>query len=160
MYYPFDVPKEIDLRPAILAGIKKVAKNMVGVPFPLIGTKAMRILSKHMRKWEKKLGQDKSSYYLGQMLRMEEEFGTGGAGYRYLYGAFLNEAADVVNKPVLKEIAGELGETANKWREFSYYGSRNCKRRAKPEESYDRLADLLLDLADREERIFRKLLRG
>jgi hypothetical protein len=159
LYYPYYFPKEIDLRSGVLSGIKKTAKNMVGVPFPLVGVKGIRILSKSLRKWEKKLGQDKASYYLGQMLRMEEEFGTAGAGYRYLYGAFLNEAADVANKPVLKEIAAEMGETANKWREYSYYGSRNCKRRAKPEESYDMLADLLLGIADREEKIFRKLLK-
>jgi hypothetical protein len=160
LYYPYHVPKEIDIRPGIMSGIKKTAKDMVGVPFPLIGVKAIRILSKSMRKWEKRLGQEKAAYYLGQMLRMEEEFGTAGAGYRYIYGAFLREAADLLNKPALKEISGEMGETANKWREFSYYGSRNCKRRSKPEESYDFLADLLLGIADREEKIFKKLLKS
>jgi hypothetical protein len=112
-----------------------------------------------MRNWEKQLGQDKAAYYLGQMLRMEEEFGTAGAGYRYIYGAFLKEAAEVMNKPVLKEISDEMGENANKWREFSYYGSRNCKRRSKPEESYDFLADLLMGIANREEKIFKKLIK-
>jgi hypothetical protein len=157
LYYPYYVPKEIDIRPGILSGIKKTANNMVGVPFPLIGVKGIRILSKKMRKWEQRLGQEKAAYYLGQMLRMEEEFGTAGAGYRYIYGAFLKEAAEVLNNPALKEISDEMGETANKWREFSYYGSRNCKRRSKPEESYDFLADLLLGIADREEAIFKKL---
>lgn len=113
LYYPYYVPKKIDIRPEILSGIKKTAKNMVGVPFPLIGVKGIRILSKKMRKREQSLGQDKAAYYLGQMLRMEEEFGTAGAGYRYIYGAFLKEAANVLNKPALKDISGEMGETAN-----------------------------------------------
>lgn len=157
MYYPTHVPKDIDIRPSIIKGIRKTANNMVGVPFPLIGAKGIRYLSRQMRKWEKKLGPEKASYYLGQVLRMEEEVGTAGAGFRYIYGAFLNEASEVLNKPWLREIAFEMGENANKWREFSYLGSRNCKKRGKPEQSYDFLADMLLDIADREEVIFKKL---
>ena len=157
LYYPYEVPKEIDIRPAVIAGIKKTAYYMSGVPFPLIGAKGIRYLSRQMRTWEKRYGEAKASYYLGQVLRMEEEVGTAGAGFRFIYGAFLDEAADVLNRPWLKEMAAEMGENANKWREFSYLGSRNCKKRAKPEESYDMLADMLLGCADREEKIFKKL---
>lgn len=159
MYYPTFIPENIDIRPAIVRGIRKTAKNMVGVPFPLIGAKGIRYLSRSMRKWEKKLGPEKASYYLGQVLRMEEEIGTAGAGFRFIYGAFLNEAADVLKQDWLKEVSYEMGENANKWREFSYKGSRNCKKRGKPEESYDFLADMLLECADNEERIFKKLLK-
>lgn len=157
MYYPYDVPKEIDLKPAIIAGIRKTAYYMTGVPFPLIGVKGIRYLSRQMRNWQKKHGEAKASYYLGQVLRMEEEVGTAGAGFRFIYGAFLDEAAGVLNQPWLREISIEMGENANKWREFSYIGSRNCKKRARPEESYDMLSDMLLDCADREEKIFRRL---
>lgn len=159
MYYPSDVPKEIDLRKPILAGIKKTANNITGVPFPYIGAKGIRKLSKHMRSWETKLGADTAAIYLTALLQLEEEFGTGGAGFRFLYGAFLSEAAEILNKPALKELSGEMGETANKWREFSYFGSKNCKKRAKPEESWDKLAEILLDIAGREEKIFRSLAR-
>ena len=63
----------------------------------------------------------------------------------------------ILKQEWLREMAIEMGETANKWREFSYYGSRNCKKRGKADQSYDFLADMLLDCADREEKIFRKL---
>lgn len=132
---------------------------MVGVPFPLIGVKGIRFLAGRMRKWEKKLGPAKASYYLGQVLRMEEEIGTAGAGFRYIYGAFLNEASEILKKDWLREASFEMGETANRWREFSYLGSRNCKKRGKPEESYDFLADILLDIARREEMLFKKLIK-
>ena len=157
MYYLETIPNEVDFKPAIIKGIRKTANNMIGVPFPLIGVKGIRFLSKQMRQWEKKLGPEKASYYLGQVLRMEEEVGTAGAGFRFIYGAFLNEAADVLNQSWLRKISFEMGENANKWREFSYLGSRNCKKRGKPEQSYDFLADMLLEVADREEKIFRKL---
>jgi len=157
MYYPVFVPREIDLKPAIIKGIRKTANNMVGIPFPLIGTKGIRYLSRRMRTWRKRLGEEKASYYLGQVLRMEEEVGTAGAGFRFIYGAFLQEAADVLKQDWIRDISIEMGENANKWREFSYLGSRNCKKRAKPDQSYDFLADMLLDCADREEKIFKKL---
>ena len=44
MYYPVEVPKGVDIRPAIVRGIRKTANNMVGVPFPLIGAKGIRYL--------------------------------------------------------------------------------------------------------------------
>ncbi len=159
MYYPTFVPQDVDLKPSIIKGIKKTANNMVGVPFPLIGVKGIRYLAGRMRKWEKKLGPEKASYYLGQVLRMEEEIGTAGAGFRYIYGTFLSEAGAMLNQEWIREASIEMGETANKWREFSYLGSRNCKKRGKPEQSYDFLADILLDVADREEKIFKKLLK-
>ncbi len=159
LYFPFDVPSEVDIRPGIISGIRKTAYYMTGVPFPLIGTKGIRYLARQMRTWEKRYGPAKASYYLGQVLRMEEEVGTAGAGFRFIYGAFLEEAGQVLGKPWLREIAYEMGETANKWREFSYLGSRNCKKRAQPDESYDKLADMLLVCADREEKIFKKLSR-
>ena len=99
----------------------------------------------------------KMDYSTPKQFRMEEEIGTAGAGFRFIYGAFLNEAADIINQPWLKEISLEMGENANRWRDFSYLGSRNCKKRAKPEESYDFLADILLDCAKKEEIIFKKL---
>ena len=159
MYYPLAVPSTVDLKPAIIKGIRKTANNMVGVPFPLIGTKGIRYLANQMRKWPEKLGEEKASYYLGQVLRMEEEIGTAGAGFRFIYGAFLDEAGKVLKQDWIREVAVEMGEAANHWRKFSYLGSRNCKKRAKPEESYDMLADMLRECADKEEKIFRKLAR-
>lgn len=159
MYYPVLVPKTIDLKPAIIDGIRKTASNMVGIPFPLVGVRGIRYLAGRMRKWQKKLGDVKASYYLGQVLRMEEEIGTAGAGFRFIYGAFLHEAGEILNQQWLKDLSIEMGENANRWRDFSYLGSRNCKKRAKQEESYDMLADILLDCASREEKIFKTLAR-
>ena len=34
LYFPYEVPKEIDIRPAVISGIRKTAYYMVGVPFP------------------------------------------------------------------------------------------------------------------------------
>lgn len=158
MYWINKVDKNIDLKPAIKLGIKKTVNEMIGIPFPLIGVKGIRWMARDLKKWPKKHGYEKASFYLGQILRMAEDFGTGGAGFRYIYGAFLKEAGGVFNNhDGLLEAADLMGKTANKWREFTYVGARNCKNRSKPEEDYGRLSEMMLSIADGEEQVFRIL---
>jgi len=158
MYWINKVDKKIELKPAIQMGIKKTVNEMIGVPFPLIGVKGLRWMARDLKKWPKKHGNDKASFYLGQILRMAEDFGTGGAGFRYIYGAFLKEAGELCdNHQGLLEASDMMGKTANKWREFTYLGARNCKNRSKPEEDYGMLSEKLLDIASGEEKVYQKL---
>jgi hypothetical protein len=151
------IRKDIDLKPAIALGIKKSVKEMVGIPFPLIGVKGIRWMARDIRKWPKKHGNEKASFYLGQLLRMAEDFGTGGAGFRFIYGSFLKEAGEMFNNSEILEAADLMGKTANKWREFTYAGARNCKNRSKPEEDYGVLGDMMYEIAAGEERVFKTL---
>jgi hypothetical protein len=157
MYWISAINKDVDLKPAVAEGIKKTVWEMIKIPFPLVGVKGMRFISKDLRKWQKKFGNEKASFYLGQILRMAEEVGTGGAGFRFLYGAFLKEAGQKFNSDELLAASDRMGNTANLWRAFAYKGARNCKNRSEPEEDYGMLADMLLDIADHEEAIFRML---
>ena len=88
---------------------------------------------------------------------MQEEIGTGGAGFRFIYAAFLQEAAELFGEEKFNEISTQLTETGDHWREFARLGARNCKRRASAEESYDKLGEILMECADREEAIFKEL---
>lgn len=110
-----------------------------------------------MKKWPKKHGNDKAAFYVGQVIRMAEDFGTGGAGFRYIYGAFLKEVGEKYNSSDLLAASDMMGKTANKWREFTYVGARNCKNRSKPEEDYGKLGNLMLEIADMEEAVYKKL---
>ncbi|MFH1159920.1 MAG: BtrH N-terminal domain-containing protein [bacterium] len=157
MYWITGVDKNADIRKAVAEGIAKTVYEMIKIPFPLVGTKGIRVLAKHIRKWPSKLGNAKASFYLGQILRMAEEVGTGGAGFRFIYGAFLKEAGEKFNVPGLLEAADKMGKTANKWREFSYIGARNCKNRSEPVEDYGMLGDMLVEISFMEEEIFKKL---
>jgi hypothetical protein len=158
MYWINKIDKEVDLKPAIRMGIKKTVNDMIGIPFPLIGVKGLRWMGRDLKKWPKKHGYDTAAFYLGQILRMAEDFGTGGAGFRYIYGAFLKESGEIFNQHQgLLEAADMMGKTANKWREFTYMGARNCKNRSKPEEDYGTLSEKLLEIADSEELVYKKL---
>lgn len=156
MYYIKSVPGEIDYNKAILKGIKKVIFEMTP-PFWMVGIRGIRFLSRKVRKWPVKLGDKMASRYLGQLILMQEEVGTGGCGYRYIFGAFMSEASKALNDPKFIEFAKQVADIAAKWREFSYQGARNCKERSGPEVTYDALADMLLQIADMEEQLFKDL---
>jgi hypothetical protein len=110
-----------------------------------------------MKKWPKKLGEKKAALYMGQVVRMLEEIGTGGAGFRFIYAAFLQEAANELDQPWLNDISKEMTEAGDRWREFALIAGRIFKNRAGQEESYLAASDVLIDIADREEKIYRKL---
>lgn len=157
MYWAKDIPKSVDLRQAIIKGIKHTCKDMLTIPIPMFGVKGIRFLSKKLRNYPKKLGARKAASYTGQIVRAQEEIGTGGAGFRYMYGAFLQEAAEVLSNPKLKELSYEISEVGDLWREFAIITGRIVKNRNKADESYDTAADLLLKIADKEEGFYKKL---
>ncbi len=61
-------------------------------PFPFAGIKGMRKLGKAIEKIENNNDERYIKNYLTHIVRMQEEIGTGGGGFRFLYSAFLQEA--------------------------------------------------------------------
>jgi hypothetical protein len=107
MYYPTYIP--VNLEEAIKKGIKDTCKNMLA-PVPIIGVKAMRWVAKAFRNGRKK-GTKTTNHYLGQLIRMQEEIGTGGGGFRFIYGAFLQEAAVILKNDELRELSKKLQQS-------------------------------------------------
>jgi hypothetical protein len=157
MYSILGTSTDYNLREAIIKGIHQVCKDMLEIPVPFFGVKGIRLLARKMRRWPKKLGDKKASLYMGQVVRMLEEIGTGGAGFRFMYAAFLQEAAHELQQPWLNDMSKEMTEAGDRWREFGTIAGRIFKNRAGQEESYAAASDILLDIADREENIYRKL---
>jgi hypothetical protein len=156
MYYITEIPKEVDYKAAVIKGIKKVIFEMTP-PFWMVGVRGIRFLSGRLRKWPVKLGEKTASRYLGQLIMNQEEIGTGGCGYRYMFAAFMIEASKILDDPKFLEFSKQVNDIATKWREFSYQGARNCKERSGPEVTYDMLADILLQIADMEEKLYKDL---
>ncbi|MCK9400136.1 MAG: BtrH N-terminal domain-containing protein [Bacteroidales bacterium] len=157
MYYISETPSSYNLKEAIVKGIQQVCKDMLGIPIPLFGVKGIRYLSRQMKKWPQKLGEKRAALYMGQVVRMLEEIGTGGAGFRFIYAAFLQEAARELEQPWLNDMSKEMTEAGDRWREFGVIAGRIFKNRAGQEDSYIAASDVLLDIADREEKIYRRL---
>lgn len=156
MYYPISFPEKLALETAIVKGIKQTARDMTS-PVPIVGVKAMRWVAKNIRKWPKKLGSKKANHYLGQIVRMQEEIGTGGGGFRYIYAAFLQEASEILTNPKLMELSIEMTSIGDAWRDFAVDASRIYKNRNAVSNGYEDVAIQLEALADREEQFFKKL---
>ena len=157
MYFPTHLPKHISLETTIRKGIKETCQKMLA-PVPIVGVKAIRWVSKDILRWYDKRGVKITNHYLAQMIRMQEEIGTGGGGFRFIYGAFLEEAAEVLKNNTLKECSQEITAIGDLWRDFAVevarlYKNRNQAHRA----AYEDLSQRLLTIAQREEAFYKRL---
>lgn len=156
MYYPIHIPVEINYEKAIITAIKDTCRNMLA-PIPIVGVKGIKFVSRQIRKWPIKHGNKKANHYLAQLVRMQEEIGTGGGGFRFIYAAFLQEASVRLRNEELRKLAAEMTEIGDLWRDFAVQASRVYKNRSAQNDVYNVLADNLLDIANREEIFFKKL---
>jgi hypothetical protein len=157
MYYPVDVPANIDLPRAIIKGIRKNCRDMLSIPFPFFGVKGIRYVSRDIKKWIEKLGEKKAALYLGHFIRMQEEIGTGGGGFRFIYASFLQEASKILNKPRLRELSQDMTDVGDRWRDFATIAGRIIKKRSSETETYPAMSAILSEIADREQLIFSEL---
>jgi len=88
---------------------------------------------------------------------MQEEIGTGGAGFRFIYAAFLQEAARVLGNPKLGELSRDMTECGDRWRALADISARIIKGRNSADENYAVLSGILADIAEREQDIFSAL---
>lgn len=128
MYVIDEAPKKIDLVPHIYKSINKTAKMMNGLLLPFFGIKGIN----HLAKKIKNLSPDNTKYnklFLAHIVRMQEEIGTGGAGFRFMYASFLNEAAALTNDKSLQELSEQTTLLGDTWREFAMDSVLYCKKR-------------------------------
>lgn len=149
--------KQIDLKSAVIKGIKHTCKDMLTIPVPMFGVKGIRYMSKKIRNYPNKLGAKKAALFTGQIVRAQEEIGTGGAGFRFMYAAFLQETAVLFENQKFRDLSFEMTKIGDMWREFAVITGRIVKNRNRIDENYEKAADLLLNIADAEEQFFKQL---
>ncbi len=156
LYYPVTMPAHVDLNRAIAQAIKKTTFIMLNTPLPYIGVRGIRYLAGKMRRLHE-VSSDAlyPLLFIGTIVRMQEEIGTGGGGFRFIYASFLQEAADNFSEPRLREASELMTRSGDAWREFALLGARFCKR--KSDVTLDQLADAMLVCADHEYDAFRLL---
>lgn len=157
LYYPVVFPKSYDLNKAMIKAIKHVAFFMAKTPMPILGANGIKYLANRLRNWPKKLGPRKSVLWLGNVVRMQEEIGTGGAGFRFIYAAFLDKASVILKDEELFNMSKELTAIGDLWRAFAYEASRVCKNRKSDTVTFDQLADMLYEIGKKEQVLFDKL---
>jgi hypothetical protein len=129
IYYPATPPREPDWQRAVPAAIKKTVRMMLFTPLPIIGIRGMERLARAFERLPGDADPQASKRYIGHVVRMQEEIGTGGAGFRFMYAAFLEEAAPLAVRPALAELGAELVEIGDGWREFALLTARMIRDR-------------------------------
>lgn len=131
MYYPKQLPSDFDLASASRQAIKANHRVMTGAPLPVIGIRGIRYLGRNIIK----IGNDDEKrqhylpHYLSHIVRMQEEIGTGGAGFRFIYASFLKQTAQALNNDLLSEAAELMTDAGDQWRMFALLSSKMCKGR-------------------------------
>ena len=125
---------------------------MLDIPLTVFGVAGIFKLSKHLRNLDVKYREKDAALFLIKLVQLLEEFGTGGAGFRFMYGAFLQESSQILNKPKLKDFAIEMNNIGNLWRQFATESGRKIKNRTNL--SYNDLGDMMLEIAEAEKMFF------
>lgn len=157
MYVPQQVPDSVDYGTQIPAAIRRNVRIMTKAPFPFIGIRGIRRMGQQLLTLERDPARRENylPLYLGHIVRMQEEIGTGGAGFRFIYAAFLRESSKLLDSASLKEAAAAMTEAGDHWRLFALRASKMCKGREKMDTAL--LNEILNGCADREAAVWKML---
>ena len=159
IYFPKEQKVITDdvIRKAIKSGIKRNADDMLNIPMFFIGVKGIRYTAKKIKSWRDKLGPKDAGLYLAQLVRMQEEIGTGGGGFRYIYGAFLQEAHAYLPNDTLLESSKLITQAGDLWRSAAVQAAGIYKGRIGSQADFDVMGDYLLEIAEIEKKAFQSL---
>ncbi len=155
MYYVTGAPSSVAWEKVIPRAIKKNIRTM-NAPIPIIGQKGIRFLANKLQKLEHQLKDDAAiKLYIGHIIRMQEEIGTGGAGFRFIYASFLQESSTILGSNLLEDASKMMSAAGDQWRNFALHTVKMCKDRSKLDMSV--LAEQLHSCAAEELKVWRML---
>jgi hypothetical protein len=156
IYYPGSkaVITDEQIKKAIISGIKKNVNQMLRIPGSFAGIRGIKNTGKKIKKWRDRLGLQKAGSYLAQLVRMQEEIGTGGGGFRYIYAAFLQEAYAYVQKEELLEISKLFTQAGDLWRTAAVQAAGIYKGRIGSQKDFDVMGDYLIEISVLEKEAF------
>jgi hypothetical protein len=160
MYYPGENLHDAtdgQLKNAIIKGIKRNCRDMLHIPGSFGGTDGIAYTGRKIKKWKSKLGDEKARSYLAQLVRMQEEIGTGGGGFRFIYAAFLQQSHQYLPNDELFDISKQFTIAGDKWRDAAIQASGIYKGRLNTQADYDNMGDRLIEISGLEQKAFKQL---
>ena len=159
IYYPKEqrIITDEQIKKAIVTGVKRNVRDMLYIPGGFAGVKGIAYTGRKIKKWRDKLGPHKAGLYLAQLVRMQEEIGTGGGGFRYIYGAFLQQAHAFHPIDALMDISSTFTRAGDLWRTAAVQAAGIYKGRIGSQEDYNTMGDYLIELSEIERSAFRAL---
>jgi len=159
VYYPENVLKMDNdlLKKGIKRGIKRNARDMIYAPGGFAGVAGIKYTANKIKKWKDKLGIRKAGLFLGQIIRMQEEIGTGGGGFRFIYSAFLEEAYAYIPNEELLRISEEFTKAGDMWRSNAIEMAGVYKGRLREQSDFNNIADQMYAISSVEKEAFKRL---
>src|SRR5699024_3384685 len=136
--------------------IRRTCRYMLHTPLPWIGIRGIRRLAGSVGRLQRRPPDD-GRRLISSIIRMQEEIGTGGGGFRFMYAAFLQELGEHLDADLLREAEAEMTKAGDDWRLFALDGAWYC--RGKHGITPEHLKQRLLQCAQREVSTFRLLLK-
>ena len=130
---------------------------MLHIPGWFAGVTGIKHTGNKIKSWRDKLGLEKAGLYLAQMVRMQEEIGTGGGGFRYIYAAFLQEAHAYLKYEELLDISQVFTQAGDLWRTSAVQAAGIYKGRLGSQNDFNLMGDYLLEIAELEKTAFKAL---
>jgi hypothetical protein len=127
LYYATREPAAPDWARLGKRALKRTARIMLYTPLPIIGVRGIEMLARRVARLP--VSNPSTSLYVGNIVRMQEEIGTGGGGFRFLYASFLQELAAQTGYGALEPLAARLVEIGDRWREFALAAARMIRGR-------------------------------
>ncbi len=151
MYRVESVPDEIDFDRLVPDAILKNVRVMTKAPLPFIGIRGVRYLSRKIANIGSDFPDDRSRrLYLGHIVRMQEEIGTGGAGFRFVYASFLQEAGKLLGDTELLEASEMMTAAGDSLRNFALTLARLCRSSSNPVSEASAAGQQLLSCGEQE----------
>ena len=159
LYYPKanKIITDEDIRRGIVSGIKRNVRDMLRIPGSFVGVAGIKGTGQKIKKWKDTLGLEKSKVYLAQLVRMQEEIGTGGGGFRFIYAAFLQQAHQFLPNEELLNISKQFTQAGDIWRQAAVQAAGIYKGRIEKQEDFNLMCDYLEQAAAVEKQAFQQL---
>ena len=145
------------IKVAIQKGIKGSVRDMLHIPGNIAGVKGIKYTGQKIKKWRDKLGLHKAGLYLAQLVRMQEEIGTGGGGFRFIYGAFLQQAHQYIPNDQLLDISQQFTKSGDLWRNAAIQAAAIYRGRATEQADFNNMGDRLFEISELEKVAFKEL---
>jgi hypothetical protein len=152
--FDFSTAQQID-RTAIYDAIHINAENMLNTPAKLLGINGIRKFANETKKWIKFDLEMKRLTGITNYFMISFNGGTGGGIFRKMYGDFLKESATLINNNEILTIGKEFLKIGELWDNIAdelmeLYNSGK-------ELIIKRLPVMILEIADKEEKAFKRL---
>lgn len=134
------------IQKAIAQGIRINTRDMLHIPGTFGGVSGILYTAKKITTWRDQLGIRKAGQYLAQIIRMQEEIGTGGGGFRFMYAAFLQQAYAYIPDERLLKISDEFTKSGDLWRANAIHMAGVLRGRTTEQKDFETIANIMKEI--------------